>query len=200
MTDSGGENMLVRRAAPEDLDAIMAIYDSGRAFMRAQGNYVQWVNGYPSRDLLAEDIRKGQCYVCEADGELAGVFAFILGEDPTYQKIEEGSWRSASPYGTVHRLASSGKYRGVGKACYDFCKGRIGHGRADTIKDSLYYGVLHQVLKNRGNDQNDEDAGRRRPGRRPSCAGPSGGRTAPPARRRPGPPGRPGPRRSGTGR
>ena len=136
MTDSGGENMLVRRAAPEDLDAIMAIYDSGRAFMRAQGNYVQWVNGYPSRDLLAEDIRKGQCYVCEAEGEIAGVFAFILGEDPTYQKIEEGSWRSASPYGTVHRLASSGKYRGVGKTCYDFCKCRIGHVRADTHEDN----------------------------------------------------------------
>ena len=130
--------MLVRKGRTEDLDEIMDIYEKGRAYMRAQGNLSQWINGYPSRELLAEDIRRGECYViCGEDGVLLGVFAFILGDDPTYRVIEEGAWRSSAPYGTVHRLASNGRRGGVGKACYDFCKSRIGHVRADTHADNL---------------------------------------------------------------
>ena len=29
----------------------------------------------------------------------------IIGEDPTYQRIEQGSWKDESLYGTLHRVA-----------------------------------------------------------------------------------------------
>ena len=41
----------------------------------------------------------------ETESGLHGVFAFILGEDPTYGVIEDGQWLSGDPYGTIHRIA-----------------------------------------------------------------------------------------------
>ena len=139
--------MIVRRAELSELDQIMEIYDSARAFMRSRGNMSQWINGYPSRERITKDIRREQCYVCEQEGQLAGVFAFILGEDRTYQVITEGHWRSDSPYGTVHRLASSGRWPGVSRACFTFCKSRIGHVRADTHAENK---VMQRALEANG--------------------------------------------------
>ncbi len=45
--------------------------------------------------------------------ETSGVsFAFILGEDPTYQQID-GAWLNDQPYGTIHRIAGNGKIKGT---------------------------------------------------------------------------------------
>ena len=129
--------MEVRRARIDELDQIMAIFDVARAFMRAHGNATQWPLGTPSREEIAGDIDAGVCYVLIADGELAGTFCFIPGEDPTYAVIEGGAWRSDEPYGTIHRVASAGTTRGIAKACFDFCAGRIGHLRIDTHQDNL---------------------------------------------------------------
>ena len=60
--------MEIRKARPEDLDTAMALYDQGRRFMRQSGNHSQWINGYPSWELVAEDIRQGNCYLAEEDG------------------------------------------------------------------------------------------------------------------------------------
>ena len=79
---------MIRAAAVHDLPRVMAIYDAARRYMRANGNTVQWVNGYPSETLLRQDIGAGYLYVMEdADGVYA-VFAFIPGDDPTYAHIE----------------------------------------------------------------------------------------------------------------
>ena len=84
--------MYVRLATFDDIDAIMSVYDSARQTMRDNGNEAQWVNGYPSRDLISEDIERGECYVIEGDDGLAhGVFMFALGDDPTYHVIEDGA-------------------------------------------------------------------------------------------------------------
>lgn len=48
---------------------------------------------------------KRQLYVIEEDGQIHGVFAFILGADPTYAVIEDGAWRSDEAYGTIHHIA-----------------------------------------------------------------------------------------------
>ena len=98
---------MVRRATESDLPRALAIYDSARRFMRANGNTVQWVNGYPSEVLLRQDTARGDLYVMEEDGVVYGVFAFIIGDDPTYQTIH-GAWRdNDTPYGTLHRLGSA---------------------------------------------------------------------------------------------
>ena len=130
--------MIIRKGTAADIDAIMRCYDSARRFMRASGNHSQWVNGYPSRELVAEDVARGISYVGEdEEGEVVMAFAFIVGDDPTYAVIEDGNWLNDLPYGTIHRLGSNGKHRGTLRMCVEFCLSVIGNLRLDTHADNL---------------------------------------------------------------
>lgn len=127
----------IRRAVEADLDAIMPIYDSAKAFMRQTGNMTQWADGYPSRQHILSDIHSGVCYVgVDSEGRIAMVFALITGDDPTYAFIEDGSWLNDRPYGTIHRIASAGLYRGMLKRCVDYCFKQIDNLRIDTHADN----------------------------------------------------------------
>ena len=103
---------MIRHATEHDLPRILAIYDVARQFMRRSGNMRQWINGYPSEPLLRQDIAEGDLYVMEDDAGIYAVFAFILGDDPTYA------------------------HRGVLRECVDWCAGRIPHLRIDTHADN----------------------------------------------------------------
>ena len=127
--------MEIRKANLNDVDEIMRIYAAAKAFMIETGNKSQWVNGYPQRELIESDIAKGWCHVCEEDG-IHGVFAFILGKDPTYEYIEDGAWLNDRPYGTVHRIGSDGQKRGIFNAALDYCKTVIGDLRIDTHENN----------------------------------------------------------------
>lgn len=127
----------IRKGEARDMDAIMSCYDIARRYMRASGNHNQWINGYPSRELVAEDISRGVSYVgVDESGELVMTFAFIVGEDPTYSIIENGAWLNDLPYGTIHRLGSTGKYRGILKTCVEYCMTKINNIRLDTHADN----------------------------------------------------------------
>ncbi|MCI8538238.1 MAG: GNAT family N-acetyltransferase [Oscillospiraceae bacterium] len=128
--------MEIRPAALADLDAIMEIYEHARTYMAEQGNASQWGQFYPFRELLEEDIRKNQCYVCTVSGQVCGVFVLVLGEEPNYRVIEGGSWKNSNPYGVIHRLASGGTVPGVFGACLEFCKAQIPDLRADTHENN----------------------------------------------------------------
>ena len=56
------ENMKIRPAERADLEEILKIYAYAREFMVRSGNPTQWVNGYPERTMLEEDIHKGNLY------------------------------------------------------------------------------------------------------------------------------------------
>ncbi len=128
----------IRKGIHTDIDAIMSCYDIARQYMRSTGNLTQWVNGYPSRELVAEDIAAGINYVgVDEVGEIVMSFAFIIGEDPTYAIIEDGEWLNDHRYGTIHRLGSTGKYHGVLKKCVDFCLSHINNLRLDTHEDNV---------------------------------------------------------------
>lgn len=137
--------MNIRAASFADIDEIMTIYDSARNYMRAQGNNNQWINGYPQRSLIENDIQNGHCFViCSGvdDGrgsveKVYGVFAFIIGKDPTYSVIEQGAWLNDEPYGTIHRIGSDGKQKGLLKAATEFCMAKVTNIRADTHRDNL---------------------------------------------------------------
>ena len=105
--------MIIRKGEESDIDDIMSCYDVARQYMRNSGNLTQWVNGYPPRSLVEQDIKDGVSYVGVDDGgHLAMAFAFIIGEDPTYGIIEDGEWLNNLPYYTIHRLGSTGKHGG----------------------------------------------------------------------------------------
>lgn len=125
--------MKIRLSKTEDLDSIMNIYDIGRQTMRTNGNDKQWINGFPQRTLIESDIEKGISYVFTDDEDKPhAVFAFILGADSTYSYIEDGNWQSDKPYGTIHRIASDGTFKGVVQSATNFGFTKIDYIRIDT--------------------------------------------------------------------
>lgn len=125
----------VRKALWEDLPRIEEIYANARKFMAATGNPNQWGNTTPVTSLLEDDIRKGDLYVMTSGNIIHGVFYFYIGEDPTYAVIEDGSWTSDTPYGTIHRIAGDGS-GGTLATAVKFGKERINHIRIDTHEDN----------------------------------------------------------------
>ncbi|MBQ3548530.1 MAG: N-acetyltransferase [Oscillospiraceae bacterium] len=122
---------MIRIATMHDLVRAREIIGIGRAAMRAAGNTVQWAPVGQAEEAVAEDIRQGRFYVLEDDGGIYGVFALVLGDDPTYEYIE-GAWRRDAPYGTIHRIASDGTHRGVLAECVRWSMEQIPHLRIDT--------------------------------------------------------------------
>ncbi len=95
---------MFRGAVRADMAQILDIYARAREFMAKNGNPTQWGDNYPSPELLEEDIDTNRLFVYMVNGQMQAVFAFILGEDPTYKVIEDGQWLNDTlPYGTLHR-------------------------------------------------------------------------------------------------
>lgn len=125
----------VRLSVMADIDAMMEIYAYARRRMAEGGNPTQWIDGYPSREVIAADIAQGHSYVVERGNEIAGAFTFIIGRDPTYDVIE-GAWLNEAPYGTIHRIAAARGHRGIADACLGFCRGHGVDIRIDTHTDN----------------------------------------------------------------
>ena len=135
---------LIRKAQWADLPRIEDIYAYARKFMAETGNPNQWGNVTPRTSLLEDDIQKGDLYVLTHGDTIHGVFYFFIGPDPTYGVIEDGQWRSNTPYGTIHRIAGDGS-GGVLAAAVKFGKERINHIRIDTHEDNKI--MQHAVAK-----------------------------------------------------
>jgi len=125
----------IRKAQREDLSRIEEIYAYARKFMEETGNPNQWGKTTPLTSQLEDDIQKGLLFVMISDETIHGVFYFYIGADPTYGIIEDGHWRSDTPYGTIHRIAGDGS-GGVLAAAVNFGKKQINHIRIDTHHDN----------------------------------------------------------------
>lgn len=128
--------IVFRKATMADVPAVTRLYDGARRFMRRSSNLSQWTGGYPSEADVRADIAAGHLYVAESAGRVAGVFALIIGPDPTYAHIEGGSWLNDEPYGTIHRLASDGTVGRLTDRIIDYCLGKIANLRIDTHADN----------------------------------------------------------------
>jgi len=122
---------MIRKANREDIVCIRTIYEIAKQFMRNHGNFSQWINGYPSDELIRNDIQNNNLYVCYDENGIYGVFAFIVGDDPTYRVID-GHWLDDNRYGTIHRIASNQTRKGVLNEVVDYCYSIIKHLRIDT--------------------------------------------------------------------
>ena len=126
--------MNVRKSTMEDLPEIMETYAYARKLMRENGNQTQWGETEPPEKKVVNDIKNGWGYVIEENGTICGAFAFIIGRDPMYLVIKDGDWlNDTDPYGTIHRLGTNGKARGVFDACLDFCKKAEINQSAETV-------------------------------------------------------------------
>lgn len=137
--------MRVRLAKKEDLSTILLIYRYAQDFMIEHGNPNQWAHIYPDQELLEKDIEKEQLFVLESD-TIHGVFVFIIGEDPTYQYIENGNWINQEEYGTIHRIASDGKEKGILTSCIQYVSDFVSNIRIDTHHDNVV--MQKAILKN----------------------------------------------------
>ncbi len=138
--------MTVRSALETDLGAIMAVLDAAVGIMRASGNTRQWVDGYPSREVILADIRQGYGQVVLAGGRVVGYFAFIPSPEPTYATIYEGAWvDDERPYHVVHRIGSYPEVHGVFRTVMDWCFAHDSNIRIDTHRDNAI--MQHNILK-----------------------------------------------------
>lgn len=148
--------MTITKAKYDDLEMIIPIYDYARSFMADNGNPNQWIDGYPSHAIIAEDINNDSFYVCKnEEGSIVGAFTFTIGNDPTYEKIYNGKWLNDKPYGVIHRLVSNGTTHGITKTCIEWCLKQIQNIRIDTHADNKimqslmlkygfeYCGIIH---------------------------------------------------------
>ena len=143
--------MNIRNSTPDDFPRIMEIYSYARAFMADHGNPNQWgPTQWPPEDLIRQDIRDGNSYVCiNEQGTVIGTFFFIFGEDiePVYKRIDDGAWLDDSPYGVVHRLAGDGSEKGIGEFCINWAFAQCGHLKVDTHSDNI---VMQKLIRKLG--------------------------------------------------
>lgn len=138
--------MEIRNTTLENLDNVMKIYANARQYMRENGNMNQWVNGYPSMELITKDINNKFSYVCLDDNKIVGTFCFIQGVDPTYINIYEGKWLNEDPYGVIHRIASDRHQKGVASYCLAWCINQCKNIKIDTHRDNII--MQNLLIKN----------------------------------------------------
>jgi RimJ/RimL family protein N-acetyltransferase len=132
----------------EDFDIVMDIYAEARLFMQETGNKNQWINGYPSAELIIDDITKGNSYVCvNSDNEIVGTFCFMFGNDITYAAIYDGRWLNDEPYGVIHRLAGKKNNKGVAASCLQWCFEQCNNIKVDTHHDNI---IMQNILEKNG--------------------------------------------------
>lgn len=103
-----------RQAIPADLPQIMDVVHQAQAFMATLG-IDQWQDGYPSAEIIAEDIRVGRAYVFDDGGRIASIAVLTAEPEPVYETID-GAWHTAAPYLTIHRMALGDAHRHSGLA------------------------------------------------------------------------------------
>jgi len=125
----------------------MEVVQAAKLIMRASGNHHQWVDGYPSVQVVLDDIA-GDCgYVIDCDGRVVAYFAFVPSPEPTYAKIYQGEWLDGElPYHVVHRIASYPEVHQVFRDIMDFCFSKDRNIRIDTHRDNTI--MQHNLEKN----------------------------------------------------
>ncbi len=107
--------MTIRLAEKKDIDRIMHIISDARSSIGRLG-IDQWQYGYPTRDIVKEDVALERSFVV-CDGEnIYATFALMMNGEPTYKKIYCGSWLGDGEYLALHRIAIDSAHRGQGIA------------------------------------------------------------------------------------
>lgn len=147
---------IIRKSVINDIPAMQMIFAEAKRKMRASGNMEQWTGGYPSDDILANDIARGFSYIVEQNGQIIATFVLAICEDPTYKKIYNGEWIDDNkPYGTIHRIASTDGVHGIMRDVLAWAFSQTNNIRIDTHRDNLpmqhlmdkhgfaYCGIIH---------------------------------------------------------
>ena len=135
---------MIRKAIESDLLEIKSIVDKARELMKSSGNVNQWVDGYPSSEVLLSDICSGNAYLLLREDKAVAYFAMIDGPDPIYNFIAEGNWLNDESYGVLHRVASNGEAKGVFKEILLYASEHYSNIRIDTHHDNK---IMQRLLE-----------------------------------------------------
>ena len=135
----------IRLATYDDIPAIMPVIDAAREMMHASGNVNQWINGYPSEEIIHADIARDGAFAVTAEGRIVAYFAFLPAPESTYEKIYEGAWQNDEPYYVIHRLASLPDVHGIWDSVLAWAFERTSTLRVDTHRDNRI--MQHNILK-----------------------------------------------------
>ncbi len=138
---------MIRQSTIEDIPRLLQIFAEARRFMVKTGNPNQWDEDYPGERLLKEDISSGDSYVIIHGDRIVGTFVLRGGIDPTYNIIYKGAWLNDHPYGTIHRIASSGEVKGIMHIAIQFALQHYRTIRIDTHRDNT---VMQSILHKEG--------------------------------------------------
>ena len=144
----GLQHRAIRLAEAADMPSIMQVMEASRQIMRSSGNMQQWIDGYPSEAIIANDIQKQTGYVIECQNRVIAYFAFIPSPEPTYLSIYEGRWQNDElPYHVIHRIGSYPEEHHVFSDILDYCFSKEHNIRIDTHRDNR---IMQHVLQKHG--------------------------------------------------
>ena len=135
----------IRLATYDDIPAIMLVIDAARKMMHASGNVNQWINGYPSEEVIHADIARDGGFLVTDDERIVAYFAFLSAPEPTYEKIYDGAWLNDEPYYVIHRLASWPDVHGIWDCVLEWAFERTRTLCVDTHRDNHI--MQHNILK-----------------------------------------------------
>lgn len=98
-----------KKANADELGEIFEIYTAAIRLMDSQGIY-QWDEIYPDKNILSEDIKKGELFVGRSEGMIVSAYAISDEFDDGYKN---GKWEFDC-FQVIHRLCVSPEFQGIG--------------------------------------------------------------------------------------
>ncbi len=137
---------IIRNATTADIPHILPVFDEAREKMQASDNRKQWINGYPSAEVVQNDIRQQGGFVIEDNGQIVGYFAFLPSPETTYKEIFDGQWLDDTlPYHVIHRMGAKHGAHGIFSSVVAFAFDRDSNIRIDTHRDNVI--MRHNLAK-----------------------------------------------------
>ena len=109
------DNMQFRKATLGDIDSMERLIMQAKASLKRAG-VDQWQGVYPDRSTCEQDVSKGEAYVLELDGAVAGMATLSFEKEAGYEHIEGAGWRGGGLYAVIHRMAVGDGVKRMGLA------------------------------------------------------------------------------------
>ncbi len=105
--------MMISKATKEHIDTIFNIYQECRIHMDSQGIH-QWTESYPHKQLIVDNINKGEIYILCENENIIGVISLEANQPGSYNTID---WNfDSTKICIIKRLAIAPSAQGKGYA------------------------------------------------------------------------------------
>ena len=116
---------MIRKATPDDISAVAALYDKAIDYEDTHVKYTSWQKGiYPTADTARLGYKNDSLYVCEQDGRIVASVILDTHQPPEYKRIDWHVQVSFKQALVIHTLCVDPDLSGagIGSAIVDFAK------------------------------------------------------------------------------